>query len=88
LVLRDPKRGVYKRLVLEGDKICGAVLYGDIRDGNWYFELINERRDIGAVRSQLLFGAAGIGAAGAGAAGAGAAGAGATSVGVNAADQA
>jgi nitrite reductase (NADH) large subunit len=83
LVLRDPKRGVYKRLVLEGDKICGAVLYGDIRDGNWYFELINERRDIGAVRSQLLFGAAGIGAAGAGAAGAGA-----TSVGVNAADQA
>jgi NAD(P)H-dependent nitrite reductase small subunit len=60
LVLRDPKRGVYKRLVLEGDKICGAVLYGDIRDGNWYFEMINERRDIGAVRAQLLFGAAGI----------------------------
>jgi len=71
LVLRDPKRGVYKRLVLEGDKICGAVLYGDIRDGNWYFELINERRDIGAVRSQLLFGAAGVGAAGVGAAGVG-----------------
>jgi nitrite reductase (NADH) large subunit len=69
LVLRDPKRGVYKRLVLEGDKICGAVLYGDIRDGNWYFDLINERRDIGAVRGQLLFGAAGVGAAGVGAAG-------------------
>jgi NAD(P)H-dependent nitrite reductase small subunit len=59
LVLRDPKRGVYKRLVLEGDKICGALLYGDIRDGNWYFEMINERRDVGAVRAQLLFGAAG-----------------------------
>ena len=58
LVLRDPKRGVYKRLVIEDDKICGAVLYGDIRDGNWYFEMINQRRDIGAVRSQLLFGAA------------------------------
>jgi nitrite reductase (NADH) large subunit len=59
LVLCDPKRGVYKRLVLEGDKICGALLYGDIRDGNWYFEMINERRDVGAVRAQLLFGAAG-----------------------------
>lgn len=64
LVLRDPKRGVYKRLVLEGDTICGAVLYGDIRDGNWYFDMINERRDIGAVRAQLLFGAASAAAAG------------------------
>jgi NAD(P)H-dependent nitrite reductase small subunit len=63
LVLRDPKRGVYKRLIIEGDRICGAVLYGDIRDGNWYFEMINERRDIGAVRAQLLFGAACTGAA-------------------------
>ena len=63
LVLRDPKRGIYKRLVLEGDKICGAVLYGDIRDGSWYFEMINERRDIGAVRAQLLFGGSSKGAA-------------------------
>ncbi len=57
LVLRDPKRGVYKRLVLENNRVRGAVLYGDTRDGSWYFDLINEGRDISALREQLLFGA-------------------------------
>ena len=57
LVLRDPRRGVYKRLVLQGDRVRGAVLYGDTRDGPWYSDLINERRDVSALRDQLLFGA-------------------------------
>lgn len=57
LVLRDPKRGVYKRLVIERDRVRGAVLYGDVQDGNWYFDLINEGRDIGELRDRLLFGA-------------------------------
>ena len=59
LVLRDPKRGIYKRLVIENDRIRGAVLYGDIRDSGWYFELMNEGRDIRALRDELLFGEAG-----------------------------
>jgi nitrite reductase (NADH) large subunit len=58
LVLRDPRRGVYKRLVLEGDRVIGAVLYGDVKDGAWYFELIQNRTDISRMRSQLLFGKA------------------------------
>ena len=58
LVLRDPRRGVYKRLVIENDRIRGAVLYGDVRDGNWYAELISHGRDIRALRDRLLFGAA------------------------------
>jgi nitrite reductase (NADH) large subunit len=57
LVLRDPKRGIYKRLVIEGDKIRGAVLYGDIRDSGWYLNLMNEGRDIRKFRDELLFGA-------------------------------
>lgn len=57
LVLRDPKRGIYKRLVIEGDKIRGAVLYGDVRDSGWYLDLMNEGRDIHAFRDELLFGA-------------------------------
>jgi NAD(P)H-dependent nitrite reductase small subunit len=57
LVLRDPKRGIYKRLVIEQDKIRGAVLYGDVRDGGWYLDLMNEGRNIQALRDQLLFGA-------------------------------
>jgi NAD(P)H-dependent nitrite reductase small subunit len=58
LVLRDAKRGVYKRVVLEDNKLRGAVLYGDTRDGPWYFELMSEGRDVGALRDKLLFGAA------------------------------
>ncbi|MBC7860015.1 MAG: NAD(P)/FAD-dependent oxidoreductase, partial [Burkholderiaceae bacterium] len=58
LVLRDPRRGIYKRLVLQGDKVAGAVLYGDVRDGPWYFDLIQKRTDISAMRNHLLFGQA------------------------------
>jgi len=57
LVLRDPKRGIYKRLVIEQDKIRGAMLYGDVRDGGWYLDLMKERRNIRSFRDELLFGA-------------------------------
>ncbi|NVD99828.1 NAD(P)/FAD-dependent oxidoreductase [Massilia sp. BJB1822] len=58
LVLRDARRGVYKRLVLRGNRIAGAVLYGDVQDGPWYFDLIQKRTDISSMRSHLLFGQA------------------------------
>ncbi|WP_426190404.1 NAD(P)/FAD-dependent oxidoreductase [Massilia sp. DWR3-1-1] len=58
LVLRDPRRGIYKRLVLEGDRLTGAVLYGDVADGPWYFDLIQNRSSIAAIRQHLLFGEA------------------------------
>jgi nitrite reductase (NADH) large subunit len=57
LVLRDAKRGVYKRLIIEDNKVRGAVLYGDTTDGPWYFELMTEARDVGALRDKLIFGA-------------------------------
>lgn len=56
LVLRDRRGGVYKRLVVAGRRLTGAVLYGDVADGPWYFELIQKRTDISAMRDQLLFG--------------------------------
>jgi nitrite reductase (NADH) large subunit len=62
LVLKDLKRGVYKRLTIENNRVCGVVLYGDTRDGPWYFELMQEGRDIGPIRDKLLFGAAYAGA--------------------------
>jgi nitrite reductase (NADH) large subunit len=55
-VLRDAKRGVYKRLVIQHDRIRGAVLYGDTRDSAWYLQLIKDRSDIRAFRDELLFG--------------------------------
>ncbi|WP_250526606.1 FAD-dependent oxidoreductase [Caballeronia sp. GAWG2-1] len=56
LVLRDPRRGVYKRLVLQAGCVIGAVLYGDVKDGAWYFELIQNRTDVSHLRGRLLFG--------------------------------
>jgi NAD(P)H-dependent nitrite reductase small subunit len=56
LVYRDTRRGVYKRLVVKANRVLGAVLYGDTRDGNWYFDLIRNRTDIGGRRDRLLFG--------------------------------
>jgi nitrite reductase (NADH) large subunit len=57
LVMKDAKRGIYKRVVIQGNQVCGCVLYGDTKDGPWYFELMNEGRDIGSMRDRLLFGA-------------------------------
>ncbi|HET7333093.1 NAD(P)/FAD-dependent oxidoreductase [Dyella sp.] len=56
LVLRDPRRGIYKRLVLKDNQIIGAVLYGDVKDGGWYFDLIQSGADITPIRDRLLFG--------------------------------
>jgi nitrite reductase (NADH) large subunit len=58
IVLRDPRRGVYKRLVLKEDRIVGAVLYGDVADGPWYFDLIQREVPITSIRQRLLFGRA------------------------------
>jgi nitrite reductase (NADH) large subunit len=55
LVLSDKRRGIYKRVVLEGNRICGAVLFGDTREAARLKELIADQADIGPIRDQLLF---------------------------------
>ncbi|MEL6766391.1 MAG: nitrite reductase large subunit NirB [Pseudomonadota bacterium] len=58
IVFRDPARGVYKRLVVEGDRLIGAVMYGDTGDGNWFFGHIKDGTDISEMRETLIFGPA------------------------------
>lgn len=59
LVMHDPAAGIYRKLLLDGDQLVGAVLFGDTRDGNWYFELIQNRQDLrGYPLAQLVFGRA------------------------------
>jgi len=58
IVLRDPARGQYRRLVLEEGRVVGAVMYGDTAEGGWFFDLIRDRADVSAMRDTLLFGAA------------------------------
>ncbi|MGX9856307.1 nitrite reductase large subunit NirB [Limimaricola variabilis] len=58
IVFRDPARGVYKRLVLEGERLIGAVMYGDTADGAWFHGLIKDREDVSEMRDTLIFGPA------------------------------
>ena len=55
LVLSDKRRGIYKRIVLEGNKVRGAVLFGDTREAARLRELIADETDIGPIRDELLF---------------------------------
>jgi nitrite reductase (NADH) large subunit len=55
LVLQDRRCGIYKRIVLEGNRICGAVLFGDVREAGRLRELIADGTDVGPIRDQLLF---------------------------------
>ncbi|MCW9044476.1 MAG: nitrite reductase large subunit NirB [Pseudopelagicola sp.] len=56
IVLRDPSRGIYKRLVIQDDRLIGAVMYGDTADGNWFFQLIKDGTEIEEMRETLIFG--------------------------------
>ncbi|TCO78926.1 nitrite reductase (NADH) large subunit [Plasticicumulans lactativorans] len=56
IVLRDPARGVYKKLVVKENRVQGAVMYGDTVDGAWYFQLLREGTDISDFRETVLFG--------------------------------
>jgi nitrite reductase (NADH) large subunit len=61
IVMSDPYGGVYKKLVIQDDKLVGAVLYGDTVDGSWYFKLLREGRKIHDIRDKLMFGESNIG---------------------------
>jgi len=58
IVYADPAERVYRKLVLRDGCLAGAVLVGDATDAAWYQELIESRRDIGALRERLIFGRA------------------------------
>lgn len=56
ITFRDAARGVHKKLVIRDDKLIGAVLYGEAKDSNWYFDLIRNGTDVSALRDTLIFG--------------------------------
>jgi nitrite reductase (NADH) large subunit len=64
IVLHDPGQGIYKKLIVQDNKILGAVLYGDSVDSAWYFQMLRDETDIGEFRDRLLFGQAHLGDSG------------------------
>ena len=58
IVMSDPYSGVYKKLVIQDDRLIGACMVGDTADGSWYFKLIRDGRKVGDIRDKLMFGQA------------------------------
>lgn len=56
ILLNDEKRQIYKRIIIQQDRVVGAVLFGDTEDGAWYAELIADQTPISSIRNKLLFG--------------------------------
>ncbi len=64
LVFQDAARGVYRKLVVQDNRIKGAVMYGDALDSSWYFDLMRDGTDISDMRENILFGQSHLGDSG------------------------
>ncbi|MBI5639553.1 MAG: NAD(P)/FAD-dependent oxidoreductase [Nitrospirae bacterium] len=53
VVVKDPDHFIYKKLVIEGKAITGAILFGDIGDRKKILRAIEEKRDISGIRDAL-----------------------------------
>ena len=58
LYYRHSQQGIYKKIVIENNKIIGVVLYGDTQEGPFYHELLDAQTDIQSIRPYLMFGKA------------------------------
>lgn len=58
IILRDASAGIYKRVVLQDNRIVGTVLFGETGDGAWFNDLKKKQTDISEMRDTLIFGQA------------------------------
>src|ERR1700742_2095039 len=58
IVLKDIRRGTYRKLVIANGRLTGAVLIGDTSDALWYLEMIRARKTVATIRKDLMFGRA------------------------------
>lgn len=58
VIWQDHESARYCHLLLRDNRLAGAVLFGETQDGPWYFDQLQQQRDLSAHRQQLAFGAA------------------------------
>ncbi len=56
IVLHNEDAGSYRRLVIKDGRLLGAVLYGDVGDGPWFFDLVRDGTDTAPMRDLMIFG--------------------------------
>jgi nitrite reductase (NADH) large subunit len=64
IVLHDAVGGVYKKLIIENDRIVGGVMVGDTGDGAWYLQMMRDGQNVADIRDHLMFGQSNLGNAG------------------------
>jgi nitrite reductase (NADH) large subunit len=55
IVYEDHAFGVYKKLVVQNEKVVGSILIGDARDANRFLEMIRKEEPVSGKRTNLLF---------------------------------
>jgi nitrite reductase (NADH) large subunit len=53
IVVQDPRKKIYRKLVIKDNKIEGTILFGDTRGSSEIQEAIKARKDIAAIKAQL-----------------------------------
>lgn len=56
ITIHDPKANIYRKLNLKDGKIIGIVLFGDVRSGSWYFDLMEQKEDVSQMLPKIIFG--------------------------------
>lgn len=58
IVFNDVEGDHYRKLVVNDGLLVGAILYGNVADGSWYFQLIQNKTDVSNSLDLLVFGEA------------------------------
>ena len=56
IVCKDPRMGIYRKLVVRDDRLVGAILIGDTNGAADILDLIRSGADISSMRDELMFG--------------------------------
>ena len=54
--LLDKKALIYRKIIIKNGKISGVVLFGDVRSGMAYFEMMQQQTAVNSMMPELLIG--------------------------------
>ncbi|RBP84195.1 NAD(P)/FAD-dependent oxidoreductase [Marinomonas rhizomae] len=58
IFFKDVGANHYRKLVVNDGLLVGAILYGNVADGSWYFQLIQNKTNVSDILDLLIFGEA------------------------------
>lgn len=58
IFFKDVSANHYRKLVVNDGLLVGAILYGNVADGSWYFQLIQNKTNVSDMLDLLVFGEA------------------------------